>query len=153
MGCMILAGSVWASSGSLLPNEIVAARRAHLANVSCAARIYAARCLHVGRPGAADHFRSHRQFALRPDSSAEPVTGWPFVMDTTSRDVKRPRLLVRTHPRLPIVRRIHLVDSCRRDQPICSVECCLSRSRRSSLCVCRGDNTPNSGNRYQPDAL
>ena len=105
-----------------LPDEIIAPRRTHLANVDRATPVYCAGCLHAGWPRAPHHFGSHRQLALRTDHFVKPISGTSRIMHASSSDVERPRFPVRTHPRLPVVRRVHRVDWRRRHEPILTVQ-------------------------------
>src|SRR5438445_6412629 len=74
----------------LLPDEIVTARMAELADTCRAVALYAAADAQVDRLGAptAGRFRSHRQLALGPDGSSELVASGGGIPCPAVRDVE-----------------------------------------------------------------
>src|SRR6516165_7450748 len=65
---------------------------------------------------------THRQLALRPDRSSEPVAGSGGIPRPTIRDVERSWPPVGTKARLPVPRRIGWIDLRRGDKAIGPVE-------------------------------
>jgi hypothetical protein len=124
--------------GCFLPDEIVAARVAELADASGAGGLNRSADAQIDglvRPATGPN-RSHCQLALRPDRSSDPVACGGGVVRLPVQNVQRTRSPVRTWPRLPFPRRVGCIYQRGGNRPICTVERRSGHRRRRRLRIC-----------------
>ncbi len=131
-----------------LPNEIITTRITRLACAYCAGRVYAAADPYLDGLGAAGPGCSHRQLAVRPDRTSEPVACGAGIPRLTLHDSERPRCPAGTLSHQPFPCYESFVDACRRDKPIGTVKWRCG-GRRWSLRLRGSDKTDKSDDPQQ----
>src|SRR5262249_32494077 len=109
--------------GRFLPDEIITARMAELADACGAAAVYRAVDAQVDWLGSplAGRRRLHRQLALLPYRPSDLQAGRGGVPSPPVRDVERPRSPARARRGLPLTRRVSCVYVRGRNQTIIAV--------------------------------